>query len=155
MTDSPIIRPRFWEIYLLDALNDAEWEALCDGCGVCCLVKFLDDDDVRFTEYTDVACQLLDCTTGHCSDYAHRQDTVPDCIRLTAADLPNMLWLPRHCAYKRLYLGQKLPPWHKLLHDGIHHKAGFAKVSAARRCVSEIGLSDETIETRIVKWVKI
>lgn len=154
MTNNPI-RPRFWEVFSLDQLNDAEWEALCDGCGVCCLVKFLDDDDVRYTEYTDVACRLLDCSTGWCSDYVHRQRTVPDCIRLTVDDLPNMLWLPRHCAYKRLYLGLKLPAWHKLLHDGKSHKAGFAKVSSAGRCISEVGLSDDVIEERIVRWVKL
>ncbi len=154
MTDNQL-RPRFWETYSLNELTDDEWEALCDGCGVCCLVKFLDDDDVRYTEYTDVACQLLDCTTGQCSDYANRQKTVPDCIRLTADELPQMLWLPRHCAYKRLYLGQQLPPWHKLLHDGISHKAGFAKVSSAGRCVSEVDMSDEAIEERIIRWVKL
>ena len=42
------LRPKFWENYPLDALTDAEWEALCDGCGACCLVKFLDDDNVKF-----------------------------------------------------------------------------------------------------------
>lgn len=100
------LRPNFWQNYPLSALTDDEWEALCDGCGVCCLVKYLDDDDVRQTEYTDVACKLLDTATGHCSDYPNRKRFVPDCIRLTVDMLPNMMWLPRHCAYKRLYLGR-------------------------------------------------
>ena len=86
------LRPKFWENYPLDALTDAEWEALCDGCGACCLVKFLDDDNVKLTEYTDVACQLLDCSTGFCQNYAKRQTIVPDCIRLTPDMLPDMLW---------------------------------------------------------------
>ncbi|OPH39195.1 YkgJ family cysteine cluster protein, partial [Moraxella lacunata] len=108
------LRPNFWQNYPLSALTDNEWEALCDGCGVCCLVKYLDDDNPRFTEYTDVACKLLDTATGHCSDYANRKASVPDCIRLTVDMLPNMMWLPRHCAYKRLHLGQGLPHWHYL-----------------------------------------
>lgn len=149
------LRPKFWENFTLEQLNDAEWEALCDGCGVCCLVKFLDEDDVRFTEYTDVACRLLDCQTGHCSDYSNRQKTVPDCIRLTIELLPQMMWLPRHCAYKRLYLGQSLPAWHRLIAQSQMHQANFAKVSCAGRCISEIGLTEEEIENRIVRWVKI
>lgn len=148
------LRPKFWENYPLDALTDAEWEALCDGCGACCLVKFLDDDNVKFTEYTDVACQLLDCSTGFCQNYAKRQTIVPDCIRLTPDMLPDMLWLPRHCAYKRLYLGQNLPAWHRLIKNSQNHGVGFSKVSTAERCVSELGMSDEDIERRVVKWVK-
>ncbi|UXZ04207.1 YcgN family cysteine cluster protein [Moraxella nasicaprae] len=152
---SAVLRHNFWQNHRLDELNDAEWEALCDGCGVCCLVKFLDEDDVRFTEYTDVACKLLDCQTGHCRDYAHRQTQVPDCIRLTVQMLPQMMWLPRHCAYKRLYLGQSLPSWHRLMSGQDTHQAGFAKVSVAGRCVSELDFDDEQIEERIVRWVKI
>lgn len=155
MTTLDGVRPKFWECYPLSELNELEWELLCDGCGVCCLVKFLDEDDVRFTEYTDVGCQLLDCTTGQCSDYAHRQKTVPDCIRLTVDLLPNMMWLPRHCAYKRLYLGQSLPAWHRLQHDGKNHLSGFYKVAALGRCVNELDFSEEEIEERVVRWVKI
>lgn len=148
------LRPQFWQLPL-SALTDDEWEALCDGCGVCCLVKYLDDDDVRFTEYTDVACQLLDCTTGHCSDYANRKRHVPDCIRLTVDIMPDMLWLPRHCAYKRLYLGQGLPSWHYLIAGQARHDKAMDKVGVRGRCVSERDFSDDEIEERTVRWVKI
>lgn len=150
------LRPKFWENYPLAELTEAEWEALCDGCGACCLVKFLDEDDVRFTEYTDVACKLLDCRTGHCGDYANRSQFVPDCLRLTVEMLPQMMWLPRHCAYKRLYLGLGLPKWHRLLQtnqDKHHHS--FKQVSVAGRCVSESDFDEEEIEERIIRWVKI
>lgn len=149
------LRPNFWQIYPLSQLNVAEWEALCDGCGVCCLVKYLDDEDVRFTEYTDVACQLLDVDTGLCSNYHHRKTFVPDCISLTYQMLPDMLWLPRHCAYKRLYLGQNLPSWHRLVADEITHQKGLKKVGAGGRCISELEFTDEQIEERVIKWVHV
>lgn len=149
------LRPNFWEKYPLSELTDSEWEALCDGCGVCCLIKYLDDDDVALTEYTDVACQLLDCATGMCSDYANRQHYVPDCIRLTYDLVADTLWLPSHCAYKRLYLGQSLPAWHRLLAGEMAHQQGVAKVGVAGRCISELKVSEEETEERIVRWVKI
>lgn len=149
------IRPHFWENYPLSELTDNEWEALCDGCGVCCLIKYLDDDDVSLTEYTDVACQLLDCNTGHCKDYAHRQHHVPDCIRLTHEMVADMLWLPSHCAYKRLYLGQGLPSWHRLIAGETAHKQGVARLGVAGRCVSELDVSEDEAEERIVRWVKL
>ena len=47
-----------------------------------------------------------------------------------------------------------LPAWHRLIKHSQNHGAGFAKVSTAGRCVSELGMSDEDIERRVVKWVK-
>ncbi|WP_323841199.1 MULTISPECIES: YcgN family cysteine cluster protein [unclassified Moraxella] len=149
------LRERFWEKYPLSELNDDEWEALCDGCGVCCLVKFLDDDDPKFTTYTDVACQLLDCTTGHCSDYANRKQYVPDCIRLTADMVADMMWLPRHCAYKRLHLGRQLPYWHYLVAGQTMHNKAMSDVGVRGRCVSESLFDEEDIEERVIRWVKV
>ena len=36
------LRELFWEKYTLDQLNQDEWEALCDGCAKCCLLKIVD-----------------------------------------------------------------------------------------------------------------
>ena len=158
------LRSQFWSRFTLSELNHSEWEALCDGCGSCCLIKYIDDEnvsddnnhEVEMVEYTDVTCQLMDCATGYCRHYAMRQEHVPDCIQLTMENLPQMMWLPSHCAYKRLHKGQNLPSWHLLLTgDAVatQQQMRAANVGVAGRCVSEIGMSDEEMETRVVNWV--
>lgn len=157
--DKAELRPNFWQHYALEELNHAEWEALCDGCGACCLVKFLEEEDApEAVEYTDVACQLLDCETGYCSNYVNRQQYVPDCISLTADKIAKMLWLPSSCAYKRLYLGQPLPTWHLLLtKDAIKTQRGMraAGVGVAGRCISETKVNEEELEERIIQWIEV
>ncbi|MEO1276620.1 MAG: YcgN family cysteine cluster protein, partial [Pseudomonadota bacterium] len=77
----PALRPRFWE-RPLDALSGAEWEALCDGCGKCCLLK-LEDEDTGTVHYTDVACRLFDPETCRCGQYDLRKTLVPGCVVLS------------------------------------------------------------------------
>ncbi len=112
----------FWTVKSLDEMSPAEWESLCDGCGRCCVVK-LEDDDTGRIHYTDVGCTLLDCSTCRCSDYAHRQERVPDCLRLTPQAVRSIGWLPPTCAYRLIDEGRALPSWHPLLTgdpDSVH-----------------------------------
>lgn len=104
---------KFWRSKTLGEMSRAEWESLCDGCGRCCLHK-LRDEDTDEISYTNVACRLLDLTSCQCSDYAHRQVKVPDCVQLTPASLAEIDWLPPSCAYRLLKEGQDLPDWHPL-----------------------------------------
>ncbi len=104
---------RFWE-QPLESLNREQWEALCDGCGKCCLHK-LEDEDTGEIHFTNVACRLLDVTTARCSDYRHRRAHVPDCIRLTPRRAAEAAWLPATCAYRLRAEGQPLPEWHYLV----------------------------------------
>ncbi|MBP7134808.1 MAG: YcgN family cysteine cluster protein [Sphingomonadaceae bacterium] len=105
---------RFWEDVALEKLDRAQWEALCDGCGRCCIHK-LEDEDTGELHPTNVACRLLDRRSGQCSDYKHRHAYVPECIRLTPARLKTMDWLPETCAYVRRAEGKALPDWHYLV----------------------------------------
>jgi len=103
----------FWE-RPLDSLNRADWEALCDGCGKCCLHK-IEDDFTGELYATNVACRLLDRHSCRCSNYRERKALVPDCIRLSKANVRNLSWLPGSCAYRLRSEGKPLPDWHYLV----------------------------------------
>lgn len=107
------MRERFWERYSLGELNNKEWEALCDGCGQCCLKRRVENGMV--TVYS-VACELLDIDSARCRDYPNRLRKVPYCHKLTPASVAEHYgWLPETCAYRRLHKSKPLPSWHPLL----------------------------------------
>ena len=119
------LRERFWERPLAD-LTTEEWEALCDGCGRCCLHK-VEYEDTGEIEHTNVACTLLDPQTAQCTDYKHRKSFVPDCLRLTLKIVEDVSWLPATCAYRRHADWQPLPRWHYLLtgdREDVSHMDG-------------------------------
>jgi len=104
----------FWE-QPLETLDRGQWEALCDGCGKCCLHK-LEDEDTGELYATNVACRLLDRRTGQCSDYRNRRKWVSECVRLTFRDVQRGIdWLPSTCAYRLRGEGRPLPDWHYLV----------------------------------------
>lgn len=120
--ETPRIRDRFWESVPLEAMNGAEWEALCDGCGKCCMSKLIDDDTDEIY-YTTVACRLFDAGFCRCTDYENRQELVPDCVRLTPENVRTIPWLPRTCAYRLIAEGTPLYEWHPLISgdaDSVH-----------------------------------
>ncbi|HMO08453.1 MAG TPA: YcgN family cysteine cluster protein [Paracoccaceae bacterium] len=108
------MRDQFWTLPLAD-LTQAEWEALCDGCGKCCLNK-LEYDDTGEVDFTRLACRLLDGEACRCRHYETRRDFVPDCVSLTADRMGDVAyWLPRTCAYRLRHEGMPLPDWHYLI----------------------------------------
>ncbi|MHA1544676.1 MAG: YcgN family cysteine cluster protein [Alphaproteobacteria bacterium] len=133
-------RPRFWEAKSLAEMSAEEWEALCDGCGKCCLHK-LEDDDTGEVHYTAVACRLLDLKTIRCTDYENRRRLVADCLRLDSQNTAAFKWLPGTCAYKRVSEGKGLADWHPLIsQDPMSvHKAG---VSVRGKIISERDAGD-------------
>jgi uncharacterized cysteine cluster protein YcgN (CxxCxxCC family) len=114
----------FWE-KPLSALDRGEWEALCDGCGRCCLHK-LEDEETGVLFPTNVACRLLDRRNGRCTDYKHRKKLVPDCVVLDPSKLGKLDWLPETCAYRLRAAGEPLPEWHYLISGSREtvHQAG-------------------------------
>ena len=121
-------------------MSDQEWEALCDGCGKCCLHKYEDEDSGEL-RYTNVACKLLDLTSCRCKNYRERQRWVPDCVRLRATDIASYSWLPSTCAYKLLAAGEDLPAWHPL-RTGDSESPHRAGASVRGWVVSELSVDD-------------
>ncbi|WP_435257901.1 YcgN family cysteine cluster protein [Thioclava sp. FR2] len=144
------MRPRFWETVPLKKMNATEWEALCDGCGKCCLNK-LEYEDTGEVEYTRVACKLLDCDTCRCTHYETRLNYVPECVQLSPKTLPRIAyWMPKTCAYRLLFKGEPLPDWHPLVtgNPDSTHKAGQ---SAMGWVVSETVVPEEDWDDYVIE----
>ncbi|WP_338467947.1 YcgN family cysteine cluster protein [Novosphingobium sp. ZN18A2] len=138
----------FWE-RPVETLSREEWEALCDGCGQCCLHK-LEDADTGEIHDTNVACRLLDTGTARCSDYRHRRALVPDCLRLTPKLAGTLPWLPKTCAYRLRARDLPLPEWHYLV-CGDRDAVRRAGISVIGRVVSEVvagPLEDHVVGSR-------
>jgi uncharacterized cysteine cluster protein YcgN (CxxCxxCC family) len=117
------VSDKFWETKTLAELDRGQWEALCDGCGKCCLHK-LEDDTTGELYPTNVACKLLDRRTAQCKDYKNRRSFVPDCVRLDIDNVFKTEWLPSTCAYRLRANGEQLPDWHYLVsgdREAVHH----------------------------------
>jgi uncharacterized cysteine cluster protein YcgN (CxxCxxCC family) len=85
-----------------------------------------------------------------CNDYEHRNDHVPECIKLTPTTIKeNAYWLPSTCAYKLLYEKKKLPVWHPLLtgNKETMHRAGISIKGAT---ISEKSVNEDDWENFII-----
>ena len=130
----------FWERKTLAEMTPAEWESLCDGCGLCCLVRFEDELTGEITP-TRVHCKLFDPHACRCRDYENRKAHVPDCIKLTPGNVDDLNWMPKSCAYRRLNEGKPLPRWHHLI-TGDPESVHSAGVSVRGQTISELVLDD-------------
>jgi uncharacterized cysteine cluster protein YcgN (CxxCxxCC family) len=135
---------QFWQHKTLDQMTPEQWEALCDGCGRCCLQK-LKNPTTGKVYYTWVACYLLDTETCRCTNYELRHVLVPDCVRLEPGNIPKLNWLPKTCAYRLVAQGRPLPSWHPLIskNRASVHDAGM---SVRGRAVSEIFVHPDDLE---------
>ncbi len=146
---TPPLRPHFWELPL-GKLTPPEWEALCDGCGKCCLNKleFEDNGEVAFTR---VACRLLDGESCRCKSYENRHQFVPECVRMTPKSIrKGAYWMPSTCAYRLRFFDQPLPDWHPLLtgDPASVHRAGQ---SVRGWTVSEADIPEADWESHIIE----
>ena len=134
---------QFWKRKSLSEMSAAEWESLCDGCGLCCMLK-VQDEDTGDLFYTDVACRLFDIDTCRCTDYANRAKKIADCLVLTPDEKEAYEWLPDSCAYRRLANGQDLPGWHPLV-TGRPESVHEAGVSMQGKAISENEADEWTV----------
>jgi uncharacterized cysteine cluster protein YcgN (CxxCxxCC family) len=118
---------QFWETKSLKEMTKAEWESLCDSCGLCCLYS-VQDGKTGNIKLLAVACQHLDISTCRCVVYKHRLKTVPDCMMLTPDKIRRLKKLPYTCAYRSLVEGRELGPWHPLVSGDANavHEAGIS-----------------------------
>lgn len=122
MSDEP-----FWKHKKLEDMDSAEWESLCDGCGMCCL-RTIKTWKTRELIQTSVACTLFDEATCKCTDYSNRVSQVPDCEILTLYDVQTVDWLPMTCGYRLIHEGKELYWWHHLITGNSEtvHEAGIS-----------------------------
>ena len=153
-TKDPIKRdglsPEFWKHKPLKLLTSEEWEALCDGCGKCCLNK-LEDEDTGEVALTRIACRLLDDQSCKCGQYPIRHQFIPDCIVLKPSNIDeNAYWMPKTCAYRLLWSGQPLFDWHPLI-SGNPETVHTANISVRGMTLSEFDINEEDWEDHIIE----
>jgi len=145
-------RERFWETKRLEELTPDQWEALCDGCGRCCLEK-LENRKTGKVYFTAVACHLLELSTCRCLGYESRFQQVPDCLKLSPRNIHGK-WLPSTCAYRLLKEGRNLPDWHPLISgdpDSVH----AAGISVRNFAVSGENIQPDQLELFIFNGGKL
>ncbi len=140
----------YWKAKTLEEMSREEWEALCDGCGRCCLNK-LEDWDSGEIFWTDIGCELLNCDTCRCKDYDNRFEQVSDCIQLTPVTVRATAWLPPTCAYRLVREGQDLYWWHHLV-SGDRETVHEAGISVRGRVQEDTGFQPDDYEDHLVTW---
>ena len=91
-----------------------EWESLCDGCGLCCQMKFQDEDTDEIVT-SSIACDYLCLKSHSCTDYKNRTTNQPLCDEITPENIATLTWMPFTCSYRLVHEGQELPSWHYLV----------------------------------------
>ena len=151
--EDPVTKP-FWETKPLTAMTPQEWESLCDGCGLCCVIRF-EDEDTGEVIPTKVHCKLFDPGACRCSNYENRHQYVPDCIKLTPQNIEALEWMPQSCAYRRIHEGRPLAAWHPLV-SGDPETVHTAGVSVRNQTISELDLENEedALDHEAPEWMR-
>ena len=145
-----MLQKDFWKKKKLKDFSKKEWEALCDRCGKCCVLK-LEDVDTSQIYYTNVACKLLCTKTANCKNYANRKKIVKDCFTLSYKNLNDLDWMPDSCSYKLIHEGKKLPSWHYLI-EGNFTKMINQKKCVRNRVINEKNIRKKDIQNYIYEW---
>jgi len=148
--DARPLEDGYWRKKTLADMSEREWEALCDGCGKCCIISIEDADDGTLY-LTDVSCKLFDTTTCGCGDYVNRKKYVPDCVKLTPKNVAKLDWLPRTCAYRLVSEGKDLYWWHPLV-SGDAETVHTSQASVRNKTRREGRLKMAGLIRRITRW---
>ncbi len=144
------LRDRFWQLPLAE-LNAHEWEALCDGCGRCCLKKFVSAESEQLS-WTRVVCRYFDQSQNRCTQYRSRSELVPDCLQVMDVDLEQSNWVPSTCAYRLRFENKPLYDWHPLL-AGSAEAMAEQGISVADKVISEEYVHPEGYHEHLIRWV--
>ncbi len=142
----------WWNTTPLAQLDAAQWEALCDGCGRCCLHK-LQHEHTGKVFYTRVHCGHLDAKACRCRDYARRLELVPECASIRPDNIDALDWLPSTCAYRLRAAGQPLPAWHYLV-SGSRETVHDEGISVRGWSISDEYVHPDGYDEHIVTWVE-
>lgn len=118
----------------LEDYTAEEWEAICNKCGKCCLVKIQDEESDEIY-YTDVVCRYFDSKTCNCTEYENRCTLVPECLKLTKDNVDKISWMPKSCAYRCLFENRPLPK----------------RQTISDFCISELLVNEEDLEDHILE----
>ncbi len=143
------IEKDFWKYKTLAEMSLEEWEALCDGCAICCLYK-IEDEESGEVRLTNVACRFLDLETCTCQLYDQRKSAMPTCVKITPSKVRNLNWLPETCAYRLILKGKPLPDWHYLVSGDPNsiHRAG---ISVMGKVISESSVNMNVLEEYVIE----
>jgi len=76
---------------------------------------------------------------------------VPGCVTLSPKTLPKVAyWMPRTCAYRRLFQGDGLPDWHPLL-TGDPDSTHAAGQSVRGWTVSELVVPEDDWDDYVIE----
>jgi uncharacterized protein len=138
----------YWKRKSLQELTREEWEALCDGCARCCIIKF-EDEDTKEIFYTDIVCQYLEMETCQCTRYTDRSWLVPTCLTLSPEMIKTLKWMPETCAYRLIAEGKPLPWWHPLV-SGNRETVAQSGASVRGIVISESEVLPDELEDHII-----
>ena len=138
-----MLNKNFWEKNL-SQFNIKEWEALCDRCGKCCLIK-LEDEDTSDIYYTNVSCKLLCVKTANCNNYQKRKEIVKDCVSLNYQNVDKLKWMPKTCSYRLKHEGKELPTWHYLI------AGNYDQMIKQKKCVRNRVTNEKDVDIKNIK----
>ena len=117
-------------------ISDTEWEKICDRCGKCCLMT-LEDEDTGEIYHTNILCRYYDMENRLCTVYDKRCTLVPNCLKLTPENVDKLPFMPKTCAYRRLF-------------DANYKQQPLKSIKG--RVVSETEVNSADLEDYIVDW---